>query len=121
MNTRRSFLLALALVSVSSACGGTGGGGGGGGSGSGDTASIILTNSGSTTIYYFYISPSAVSDWGSDQLGSAVVESGHSFRVNGVPCGENMDFKAEDSNHAVLGTLFSQFVTCGDAFAVTVH
>src|SRR5690349_17008924 len=66
-----------------------GGGGGGGGSTTPTTTDLVVQNDSAYAIWYLYVSPSWSSDWGSDQLGSEILDPGESYRLTGIPCDDN--------------------------------
>jgi len=51
------------------------------------TASLQVVNTSGQTIYYFYISPDASSNWGNDQLGSNTIPSGSTFTFTDIAPG----------------------------------
>jgi len=65
-----------------------------------DTASATLINDSSFDIYALFISPTHSNRWGPDQLGDEVLETGYSFTVSGLPCGD-YDIKLVDEDRDV--------------------
>jgi hypothetical protein len=79
------------------------------------TATLVVRNDSSATVFYLYVSPSVESSWGPDQLGSSnVIDPGESFQVNGIPCGQNYDLMATDAYDEPMATSFGNFFACGD-------
>lgn len=69
--------------------------------------SFTITNHSSWVIRYLYISPTSVTEWGPDQLGSNVIGTGgDSFTLTGVPC-NNYDMKVvdEDGDSCVINNI----------------
>ena len=52
------------------------------------TASATLVNRSRWDIYQMFISPTHESRWGPDQLGEYILESGMTFTMSGLPCGD---------------------------------
>jgi hypothetical protein len=74
--------------------------------------SATLTNNSSYAIYELYLSPSHESRWGPDQLGKHVLESGMSYTLVGMPCGD-YDIKLVDEDGDECEIL--ETYLCGDA------
>jgi hypothetical protein len=49
-------------------------------------ASVTVVNQSDWEIHQLYLSSSDDEEWGPDQLGEAVIESGGSFKLEGIPC-----------------------------------
>ncbi len=64
------------------------------------TASVTLANRSSWDIYQLYLSASNNRRWGPDQLGSEVLESGYTFTMSGLACG-NYDLRLVDEDDDV--------------------
>ena len=79
------------------------------------SATLIVQNDSSETIFYLYVSRSIDPDWGPDQLGSStVIDPGESFRLEGIPCGIDYDLMATDAYDQPLATTFGNRFACGD-------
>jgi hypothetical protein len=74
--------------------------------------SLQVNNGSSYAIHYLYMSSTAESTWGPDQLGSSVIGAGESFTLSNVPCG-NYDVKLvdEDGDECELRNVY----LCADA------
>lgn len=64
------------------------------------TASATLANQSSYDIYALFISPSRSNNWGPDQLGDQILETGYSFTFSGLPC-DHYDIKLVDEDRDV--------------------
>ena len=51
-----------------------------------DSATIKIINKSRWDIHHMYLSPNDVEEWGPDQLGEAVLESGGSFTLTDIDC-----------------------------------
>lgn len=63
----------------------------------GRKASIKINNKTDWDIYHLYLSPTSSNKWGPDQLDNDVLESGSSFTLTDIPCGE-YDIKVVDND-----------------------
>lgn len=52
----------------------------------GQDAVITIVNRSSWDIHHLYLSPVDVDEWGPDQLGEHVIESGGKFQLYGIEC-----------------------------------
>ena len=77
----------------------------------GAQTSATLANNSSYAIYELYLSPSRESQWGPDQLGKHVLESGTSYTLTGMPCGDyDIKLVDEDGEECVVEVVY----LCGD-------
>jgi hypothetical protein len=60
-------------------------------------ADITITNDSKFGIDQFFLSPTDTNDWGPDQLGADVIETGDSFTLKGVPA-DKYDVKLVDAD-----------------------
>lgn len=60
-------------------------------------AEFMINNKSDWGIHHLYLSPEDKDTWGPDQLGSDVIESGESFTLKDIPCGE-YDIKVVDED-----------------------
>jgi hypothetical protein len=60
-------------------------------------AEFMINNKSDWSIYHMYLSPENKDTWGPDQLGDDVIESGESFTLKNIPCGE-YDIKVVDED-----------------------
>jgi hypothetical protein len=60
-------------------------------------AEFMINNKSDWGIYHLYLSPENKETWGPDQLGDNVIESGESFTLKNIPCGE-YDIKVVDED-----------------------
>jgi hypothetical protein len=51
-------------------------------------AEFMVNNKSDWAIHHMYLSPEDKDAWGPDQLGDQVIESGESFTLKNIPCGE---------------------------------
>ena len=58
----------------------------------------LINNDTDESVYYFYITPSSNSSWGSDFLGSGTLGPGQTFTINNIPCNDTYDFAALGSS-----------------------
>jgi hypothetical protein len=58
---------------------------------------VTLVNRSDWDIHHLYLSSSDDEEWGPDQLGDHVIESGGSFKLTDIPCG-NYDVKLVDED-----------------------
>jgi hypothetical protein len=63
----------------------------------GSDTTIQIINKSQWEIHHLYLSPHASDDWGPDQLGKVVLETGDDFTVTNVPCGK-YDIKVVDED-----------------------
>ena len=94
----KTFLLVLVLAaSIGTA-----------GCGEDDTfdATLTVNNASSYSILEFYLSPASQATWGSDLLGSDILEPGDSFILNGIDC-DDYDIRMidEDLDECVLDAI----------------
>jgi hypothetical protein len=78
--------------------------------GKGDSK-IIVVNKSSWAIHQMYLSPTDDEDWGDDQLGHQVINTGETFTLSGVPC-DKWDIRVvdEDGDECVIPNVG----LCGD-------
>jgi hypothetical protein len=55
--------------------------------GGGGTASVLLQNTSSYSVWYFYIAACGTESWGPDQLGASTIPSGSQGTVSNIPPG----------------------------------
>lgn len=73
---------------------------------------VTFTNRSSWDIYELYISPVGEREWGEDQLEDGVLESGDSFLLYAIPCGDyDILLVDEDGDECVL----EEVGLCGDS------
>jgi hypothetical protein len=74
-------------------------------------AEFMINNKSDWAIHHLYLSPENKDTWGPDQLGDNVIESGESFTLKNIPCGE-YDIKVvdEDGDACVIESI----VMCKD-------
>jgi hypothetical protein len=60
-------------------------------------AEFMINNKSDWAIHRMYLSPEDKETWGPDQLGDNVIESGESFTLKNIPCGE-YDIKVVDED-----------------------
>jgi hypothetical protein len=60
-------------------------------------AEFMINNKSDWAIHHLYLSPENKETWGPDQLGDNVIESGESFTLKNIPCGE-YDIKVVDED-----------------------
>jgi len=65
--------------------------------GAADTASVRILNKSKWDIHHFYLSATDTEDWGPDQLGDDVLESGSSFTLTEIEC-DIWDIKVVDED-----------------------
>lgn len=67
---------------------------------------LLIENDSRYDIYYLYMSRTLEDNWGSDQLGSEVLDSGESFALGNIPAGEyDVKFVDEDDDACVLNDI----------------
>ena len=77
---------------------------------------VQLTNESLWNINELYISAVSEEEWGPDQLGDQIIETGGTFRLNGIPCDDyDVRIVDEDGDACVL-----REVTMCDNEAVTI-
>jgi hypothetical protein len=62
-----------------------------------DTATVRILNKSKWDIHHFYLSSTDTEDWGPDQLGDDVLESGSSFTLTDIEC-DMWDIKVVDED-----------------------
>lgn len=62
-----------------------------------DLATVKILNKSKWDIHHFYLSPADSDDWGPDQLGDDVLESGSSFTLTDIEC-DLWDIKVVDED-----------------------
>ena len=60
-------------------------------------ATVEIFNKSDWDIHHFFLSPTDEDEWGPDQLGDAVLESGASFELQDIPC-DSYDVKVVDED-----------------------
>ncbi len=74
-------------------------------------ATATLVNSSNFDIYELYLSPSHATRWGADQLRREVLETGYSFTLSGMSCGDyDIKIVDEDSDECIINEVY----LCGD-------
>ena len=67
---------------------------------------LLIENDSRYDIYYLYMSRTLEDNWGSDQLGSEVLDSGETFALGNIPAGEyDVKFVDEDDDACVLSDI----------------
>ncbi len=67
---------------------------------------LLIENASRYDIYYLYMSRTSEDDWGSDQLGNEVLDSGETFALGNIPAGEyDVKFVDEDDDECVLNDI----------------
>ena len=67
---------------------------------------LLIENDSRYDIYYLYMSRTLENNWGSDQLGSEVLDSGETFALGNIPAGEyDVKFVDEDDDVCVLNDI----------------
>ena len=66
-----------------------------------ERATIEIDNDSGADVWYLYISPADIDDWGDDWLGDDVIGDGERYVIEDIPPGI-YDLKAEGENHEVL-------------------
>ncbi len=67
---------------------------------------LVIENESRYDIYYLYMSRTLEDNWGSDQLGSEVLDSGETFALGNIPAGEyDVKFVDEDDDECVLNDI----------------
>lgn len=70
--------------------------------------SITVVNNSQRSIHHIYLSPVDRNEWGPDQLGGSVVDSGGSYTLNDVSCsGSGIRVISEDQNGCFLNYVAS--------------
>ena len=71
-----------------------------------DHYTLFIENDSRYDIYYLYMSRTLEDNWGSDQLGSEVLDSGETFALGNIPAGEyDVKFVDEDDDECVLNDI----------------
>ncbi|MFA6958851.1 MAG: hypothetical protein WC538_23515 [Thermoanaerobaculia bacterium] len=65
--------------------------------GAAETASVRILNKSKWDIHHFYLSSTDTEEWGPDQLGEDVLESGSSFTLTDIEC-DIWDIKVVDED-----------------------
>ena len=74
-----------------------------GGSGAGSASNVTLVNNSAWEIYELYVSDSDDWDWGEDQLDDETIDTGESFMLTGIPCGEyDVKLVDEDDDECIV-------------------
>ena len=63
----------------------------------GKTATVVINNKSDWKLDHLYLSPTAESEWGPDQLGDKVIATGDKFTLTGIPC-NIWDIKVTDED-----------------------
>ena len=67
---------------------------------------LLIENDSRYDIYYLYMSRTLEDNWGPDQLGSEVLDSGETFSLGNIPAGEyDVKFVDEDEDDCVLSDI----------------
>lgn len=74
-------------------------------------AEFMINNKSEWSIHHLYLSPEDKDTWGPDQLRDDVIESGESFTLKNIPCGE-YDIKVVDEDGDEC--IFEGIVMCKD-------
>ena len=81
------------------------------------TTSVNIVNNSNREIRNVYLSHVNLDDWGSNQLGDAIISPGQSFALNNVACDQQqVKVVAEDQDGCFLSTV----VSCGDSASWTI-
>lgn len=73
---------------------------------------VEFVNRSDWDLYELYLSPVDDDEWGPDQLGNEVIESGGSFLLHGIPCDDyDVLLVDEDGDECVL----EEVDLCGDS------
>ena len=81
------------------------------------TTSVNIVNNSNKEIRNVYLSHVNLDDWGSNQLGDAIISPGQSFALNNVACDQQqVKVVAEDQDGCFLSTVIS----CGDSASWTI-
>lgn len=69
-------------------------------------ADVEITNRSDWDIHHFFLSSTDDDQWGPDQLGDEVIESGESFTLLAIPC-DDYDVRLidEDGDECVIGAV----------------
>ena len=71
-----------------------------------DHYTLFIENDSRYDIYYLYMSRTLEDNWGSDQLGNEVLDSGETFALGNIPAGEyDVKFVDEDDDACVLNDI----------------
>lgn len=69
----------------------------------GKKSDVTVKNKSKWEIHHFYLSSTEDDEWGPDQLGDEVIETGGSFRLHGIPCDEyDVKLIDEDDDECVV-------------------
>src|SRR5574341_997428 len=77
----------------------------------------VQNNSQSPICYLFMVPTSYETDWGSDQLGSDIIDVGQKLSLNGIAEGQ-YDIKTEDCDHNVISWNFDQTINTDSVLTV---
>ena len=67
------------------------------------TISVTVANNSASEIHHVYLSPPDQDNWGPDQLGGAIIQSGGSYTLSNVSCnGSGVKVIGEDQNGCFL-------------------
>ena len=81
------------------------------------TTSLNIVNNSNKEIRNVYLSHVNLDDWGSNQLGDAIISPGQSFALNNAACDQQqVKVVAEDQDGCFLSTVIS----CGDSASWTI-
>jgi hypothetical protein len=65
---------------------------------------VTIVNKSLWDIHHLYLSSTADTEWGPDQLGDEVIGSGERFKLHGVPCDDyDVRIVDEDGDSCVVG------------------
>lgn len=69
----------------------------------GKNSDVTVKNKSKWDIHQFFLSPSGEDEWGPDQLGDEVIETGGSFLLHSIPCDEyDVKLVDEDEDECVV-------------------
>lgn len=69
-------------------------------------STVQIVNRSSWDIHQLFLSPSDDDEWGPDQLGEEIIESGGSFTLRAIPCDEyDVRLVDEDGDECVVGAV----------------
>jgi len=72
---------------------------------------VVIENQSSWEIHQLYLSSTEDEEWGPDQLGSQIIESGGNFQLHGIPCDDyDVRLVDEDGDICIVGGV----PLCGD-------
>jgi len=76
-----------------------------------DDSVIVIENQSDWEIHQLYLSSTQDEEWGADQLGDEVIESGDSYQLHQIPC-DDYDVKLVDEDGDVC--VVDDVSLCGD-------